>query len=489
MTEPHRQFDLRDAARRAMAAEGFEPTFGPELRDELGMLRAVDSADPAIVDLRALEWSSIDNRESRDLDQVEVVEDLGEGRVRVLIGIADVDAYVQRGDGIDRYAAHNTTSVYTGALVFPMLPDVLSNDLTSLLEGGERLAIVSEFVVARDGSVSGESVFRARVVNRGKLAYEDVAAWLDGQGPPPERVAASKDLADQLRLQDDVARRLREVRIANGALQFETTEARPVTRDGEVVDIRVVEKSRSRDLIEALMVAANGVTARWLDQHGRAAIRRVVRTPKRWDRIVTLAAKFGATLPEVADAKALSVFLDQRRAADPSRIADLSLSIIKLLGPGEYALDRPGESQGHFGLAVPDYAHSTAPNRRFGDLVTQRIVKAVLAKRPAPYDDDAITAIAARCTEREHAAQKVERTTRKMAAALFMSSRIGESFDAIVTGATPKGTFARLIAPPAEGRIVELPRDGQASLDVGDRVRVRLVATEPSRGFIDFALA
>lgn len=481
---PHAHFDLKAAARRAMTEEGFHATFARSVTDRAAALPEPHDAGD-IEDLRHLPWSSIDNHESRDLDQIEVAERLDGGRIRVLVGIADVDAYVTVGDPIDAHAAHNTTSVYAATVVFPMLPEVLSTDLTSLLEGEDRLAVVTELVVGRDGAVSGERIFRARVRNHAKLVYEEVAAWLDGTGAAPPAIARSAQLEAQVAMQDEAATRLRATRMKHGALELETTEARPVTRDDRVVDLKVVERSRARELIEELMIAANGATARWLDARQRSGIRRVVRTPKRWDRIIALAASLGTTLPVEPDAPALSAFMHARRVADPEHAADLSLAIVKLLGPGEYALDRPGEAMGHFGLAVPDYAHSTAPNRRFSDLVTQRIAKAALAGAPPPYDDEALAAHAARCTDREHAAQKVERTMRKIAAALFLSDRIGETYDAVVTGVNAKGTFVRLIAPPAEGRVVE----GEAGLDVGDRVRVQLLATEPSRGFIDFGRA
>lgn len=484
MTE-HRNgsFDLEGSMLRAMVDQGFLPTFEPAIADRLKQLPdPVHESAQGLRDLRALPWSSVDNHESRDLDQIEVVERLPNGNIRVLVGIADVDAYVTLGDVIDRHASHNTTSVYAGTLVFPMLPEALSTGLTSLLEDQERLAVVTEFEVDEVGNVSHDAIYRARVRNRAKLAYEDVAAWLDGKAKAPARVAASKELHEQLELQDRAAHALRSARIRHGALELETVEARPVTQDDRVVDLRVVEKSRSRELIEELMVAANGVAARWLESHGRSGLRRIVRKPKRWERIVALAASFGETLPVEPDARALSEFMAKRRTADPDRTVDLSLSIVKLLGPGEYALDKPGQPVGHFGLAVPDYTHSTAPNRRFADLVTQRILKSVLADAPPPYTDDAIADIGARCTDREHAAQKVERTSRKIAAALFLSDHIGATYDAIVTGTTATGTFVRLVSPPAEGRVVS----GERGMDVGDRVRVKLVATEPSRGFIDF---
>ena len=484
-TEP--QFDLSAAARRTMSETGFAPSFEPAVLAEVKALpaRAPATAPDGVRDLTAMAWSSIDNHESRDLDQIEVAERLPSGEVRVLVAIADVDALVPKGGAIDAHAAASTTSVYTGVDIFPMLPEQLSTALTSLVQDEPRLAVVIELVVAKDGSIASGDVYRALVRNKAKLAYEDVAAWLEGKGAEPPAMKGSKELEDQLRLQDEVAQKLRAVRVQHGALDLETIEASPVTKEGVIVDLRLTEKSRSRQLIEDFMIAANGVMARWLDAHGRSGLRRVVKTPKRWDRIVALAGTLGEKLPDAPDSMALSAFLTKRRAADPVHFADLSLSVVKLMGPGEYDLDRPGDKQGHFGLAVQDYTHSTAPNRRFADLVTQRVVKAALAGAPPPYTDEDLAKIAAHCTEREGASNKVERTTRKMAAALFLRSRIGETFDAIVTGASDKGTYARLITPPAEGRIVQ----GEAGMDVGDKIRVKLVATEPSKGFIDFARA
>ncbi len=481
-------FDLHGAAMRAMSENGFAPRFEPDVEREASALRdvaATTAASEKVRDLCALPWSSIDNRESRDLDQIEAVEKLPNGDVKVMVAIADVDALVPKGSAIDAHAAASTTSVYTGSEIFPMLPETLSTDLTSLVAGRARLAIVTEMIVAADGSIGHGDVYRALVTNHAKLAYDDVAPWLEGRGPEPQPIRGSRELEEQLRVQSDVAERLRRVRVAHGALDLETIEASPVAKDGVIVDLRVTQKSLSRQLIEDLMIAANGVVARWLDGHGRSALRRIVRTPKRWDRIVALAGTFGDALPVAPDSVALSAFLTKRRAADPARFADLSLAIVKLMGPGEYALDRPGDVQGHFGLAVGDYTHSTAPNRRFADLVTQRITKAALAGTAPPYSDDELTTIAARCTEREHGAQKVERTMRKIGAALFLRGRVGETFDGIVTGVTPKGTFVRLLAPAAEGRVVR----GEAGVDVGDQIRVELVATDPSKGFIDFARA
>lgn len=444
-----------------------------------------DDDDPSIVDERSLLWSSVDNRESTDLDQIEVAERRPNNVIRVKLGIADVDAFVPSGSALDRHAAANTTSLYAGIATFPMLPDHLSSGATSLLPGETRLVVVTEIDVAEDGSTVGARVYRARVVNHAKLVYDDVGAWLENHGEPPPELANHPELAAQVKMQDEAAQRLRRRRIDHGALQLETVEARAVAKDGNVVDLKLTLKSRARELIEDLMIAANGATARWLEERRYASIRRVVRKPKRWDRIVELAKGFDFELPAEPDPISLADFLRSRREAEPEQFADVSLSVVKLLGPGEYAVADPESPEGHFGLAVDDYAHSTAPNRRYGDLITQRLLKAAargVPKSESPYVAAELRPIALRCTEREDHARKFERTMRKVGAALFLSRRIGAEFDAVVTGASPKGTFVRLLDPPAEGRVVS----GEQGLDVGDHTRVRLVATEPTRGFIDF---
>ena len=469
---------MLEVARRVLVDNGFVP----DMPD--GIERTIPrDPDPSAEELHHLAWSSIDNAESRDLDQIEYAEQLDDGAIRLLIGIADVDAFAPRGSAVDNFAWKNTTTLYTGVRMFPMLPELLSIDRTSLLEGGDRLAVITELVVRRDGSLDDRAtrVYPARVTNHAKLAYEHVGAWLEG-----DRAAQPRDprIADQLRLQDEAAQRLRRRRHEHGALDFESIEARPITKDGQIVDLEVIHKSRARELIEDLMIAANGATARFLETRGSSSIRRVVRAPRRWDRIVVLAHELGHELPATASAPALAAFLVARRAADPTRFADLSLAVVKLLGPGEYVLQRATDpDQGHFGLAVDDYTHSTAPNRRYPDLITQRLLKATAARAPAAYTDDELIEIAAHCTERENAARKVERTLRKIAAAVLLTPRIGETFEAIVTGVTRKGTFARLLRPPAEGRVVT----GEQGLDVGDAIRVKLVDTEPVRGFVDFA--
>ena len=481
------EFDLRAAASRAMKENGFHAEFEPEVMAELATTREhVLHVPPGGEDLRGLLWSSIDNRESRDLDQIEVSERLPDGRTRLLVGIADVDAFVSKGSAIDRHAAWNTASVYTGVEIFPMLPEELSTGRTSLLADGERYAVVVEMTVAKDGSLSNERVFKALVVNRAKLTYDDVGDWLEGKGPLPEAARAIEGMEDQLRMQAEATTWLKRRRFEHGALEFETIEANPVAKDGRIVGLVVTKKSRARELIEDLMIAANGVTARFLEEHGSPSILRIVKTPKRWDRIVELARLAGTELPSEPSPVALSAFLSAQKAAHPAKFADLSLSVVKLLGPGEYVLSLPGAAHdGHFGLAVQDYNHSTAPNRRFADLVTQRLLKAAADKRPSPYSDQELADAATRCTQKENDARKVERVMRKVAAALFLSTRIGETFDAIVTGVTPSGTFVRLLDPPAEGRIVS----GEKGLDVGDSARVKLTATAPEKGFIDFVVA
>jgi len=471
-----------------MRLNGFEPDFSAAVMAEVRSLD--DPSDnplpPGVRDLRALHWSSVDNRESRDLDQIEVAERVADGSIRIRIGVADVESLVPVGSPADQHAAANTTSVYTGVAVFPMLPERLSTDLTSLNEGEDRLAVVIEFDVAHDGALGKASVYNALVRNKAKLVYDAVGLWLEEKGPAPAAIAASSELHDQLRMQDQAAQRLRLARSIAGALDFESVEASPVVVNGKVVDLAVARRNRARDMIEDFMIAANRSVATYLIERGSPSLRRVVREPKRWDRIVALAAELGQVLPEKPDNVALSEFLARRRAADPEHFPDLSLSVIKLLGPGIYVLERrlgDRREMGHFGLAVADYVHSTAPNRRFADLVTQRMLRAATSGGTRPYTDQQLTEIASRCTERGEAARKVERTMRKVAGASMLGERVGESFAAIVTASSPKGTYARVLNPPVEGRIVR----GGRGLDVGDTVRLKLVVADPVRGYIDFA--
>jgi exoribonuclease-2 len=469
-----------------MTAHGLEPDYPPAALAELDAIRRASArADPSIRDLRERLWCSIDNDDSRDLDQLTVAEAPGaRGRVTICVAVADVDALVRRNSAIDGHARHNTTSVYTAGGIFPMLPEKLSTDLTSLNAAEDRLAIVIEMTVGRDGAIGDARVFQALVRNHAKLAYDALAAWLGGTAPPPPEVVAVPGLDAQLRLQDDAARALRAARHERGALSLETVQARAVFADGELLDLRADERNRAKELIEDVMIAANGVVARFLDARGLPTLHRVLRSPERWGRIVELAERVGARLPPAPDSRALEAFLTKQRAADPERFPDLSLSIVKLIGRGEYAVAGPDRAlEGHFGLAVGDYTHATAPNRRFPDLITQRLVKAALAGGPSPYAFGELDGLAGHCTAQEHAAEKVERHVRKSAGALLLLHRIGERFAGLVTGASAKGTWARILSPPIEGRVVRGFRD----LDVGDRVTVELLGVDVERGFIDFA--
>jgi exoribonuclease-2 len=479
------QIDLKARAHQAMLDAGFKPDFPPEVTREIQALKPANG-NGAVRDLRALLWSSIDNDSSRDLDQVEYAEKLSDGTIKLLIGIADVDSSVPKGSATDRQAAFETTSVYTGVATFPMLPGELSTDRTSLMDAQDRLSLVIELHVADSGEVNCHDVYPAVLRNRAKLAYSSVGAWLEGRGSMPQTVAATPGLEAQLRLQQETSEKLRGIRQRHGALTFSSVEATPVVENGEVKDLSVAHHNVAEDIIESFMVAANVAMAQVLRERGSLSIRRVVRTPRRWDRIQAIAAQFQVQLPETPDARALSQFLEARKAADPVHFPDLSLSVVKLLGPGEYVVQAPGaEQQGHFGLAVNDYTHSTAPNRRYADLVTQRLLKAFATPSATNYSETELQQIAAHCTEREDAARKVERLMRKVAAASLLSHRIGEMFDGIVTGASPKGTYVRLLKPPIEGRIVH----GAQGIDVGDKVRVRLVSVDVWKGFIDFERA
>ena len=483
-------FDLQAMAEQIMLKYGFEPDFPAAVQQQLGEIKtrsplATSSSNSKDVrDLRYLLWSSIDNDTSRDLDQIEVAERLASGEVKVMIGIADVDAYVAKASPIDSHAAKETTTVYTGVRNFPMLPEELSTGTSSLLENQDRLAVVIEFVVGPDGIVHSGTVYQALVRNQAQLTYNAVGSWLEGATAAPPKVAASTHLQEQLKLQNDVAQALKKQRFLHGALNIDTSEVHPVVLNRQVVDIAKQERNRATDLIEDFMIAANGVVARLLEKV--SSLRRIVKTPERWERIVQLAAVEGEALPAQPDSKALNDFLIKRKAADPDRFADLSLAVIKLMGPGEYVLERPGDpEQGHFGLAVQDYTHSTAPNRRFADVVTQRLIKAFLTGAPGPYSDDELAGIASNCTLKEDAARKVEREMSKRLAAVAMNHRIGETFDAIVTGVTAYGTFIRVIHPHVEGLLTP----GSQGLDVGDKVRAKLTRTDVQHGYIDFVRA
>jgi exoribonuclease-2 len=472
-------FDLAAAARQEMIDHGFQPDIPHEAVQQLASIDAKPGA--GLRDLTGLLWSSIDNDESRDLDQVEWAERV-DGGIRVLVGIADVDAAVAAGTPIDGYAGQETTTVYAGIRTFPMLPEQLSTDLTSLVEGADRAAVVTEFVVASDGSIVSSAVYPARLRNAAQLTYSAVGPWLEGNGAAPAKVAASADHEAQLRLQDEAARALSEARHRLGALEFDRAEAVPLVSNSHVTGLATRKRNRASQLIEDFMIAANEVMAQTLRKAGVSSIRRVVKAPERWPRIVELAERYGEKLPPDPDSAALNRFLISRKTADPVHYADVSLAVLKLMGSGEYAVLRPGDhEQGHFGLAANDYTHSTAPNRRFADLVTQRLLKGL--GNTAPYPDEALTGIARNCTLKEDAARKVQRAMNKRLAAMALKDRVGQTFAGVVTGVTPKGVFVRVLDPPVEGRLMR----GEQWLDVGDRVRVRLIATDPRQGFIDFA--
>jgi len=475
---------LKDIAHQAMIDRGLAPDFSDAAEKQAESISGpANESDASIKDLRELIWCSIDNDDSRDLDQLTVAEDLGGGNVRAMVAVADVDALVKKGTPIDDHARQNTTSVYTAARIFPMLPEKLSTGLTSLNENEERIAVVMDMVVASDGSITKGDVYRARVHNKAQLAYNAVGMWLEGKGEMPEKIKGVSGLAENLKLQDRVADKMRELRHEHGALDLETIEARAVMKDGHVVDLEAEARNNAKNLIEDFMIAANGVSARFLASKGFASLRRVVRSPERWDRIEAIAAKFGEKLPSDPDSQALEEFLVRRRKADPMRFPDLSLAIVKAMGAGEYVVEQPGqESIGHFGLAVKDYTHSTAPNRRFPDLITHRLIKAALAGAKPPYSNDELSALATHCTEAEDAANKVERQVRKSAAACILEPRVGQRFDGIVTGASEKGTWVRVFHPPVEGKVIH----GGHGVDVGDKVNVKLVDVNVERGFIDF---
>jgi len=477
---------LAKKAQQTMVENGFEPEFPDDVFHQLDQIKAQGEPqpDPSIKDLRSLLWSSIDNASSRDLDQIEWAEKRDNGDVRVLVGIADVDALVTKDSPLDKHAAQNTVTVYTESKIFPMLPVELSTDLTSLNEGVDRFAIIADMIVKENGDVPESTFYRALVRNHAKCAYEDIGEWLDNGGNMPEALQKTHGLKEQIELQREAAIRLHAYRQSKGALEFESIESSALVEDGEIKGLVSVRTNAARKLIENFMIAANVEMAEFLEAHGSVSLRRVVKTPEHWAGIVKIAAEYDEHLPVEPDQPALAAFLEKRRSADPEHFPDLSLSIIKLIGSGEYVVERPGEdSGGHFGLAVRDYAHSTAPNRRFSDIVVQRLVKAVITDNPSPYTAEELESIAEHCNDQERAARKVERKMRKVVAASVMQRHIGENFDAIVTGVTSSGTFARILRPPVDGRIEQ----GEHGLTVGEKVNVKLVSADPRSGFIDFA--
>jgi exoribonuclease-2 len=474
---------LESIARKALLAQGLLPDFSPAALAELDKIQSPATAADGVRDLTGMLWCSIDNDDSLDLDQLTVAQAMPDGKTKILVAVADVDSLVKKGSALDDHAKTNTTSIYTAARIFPMLPEKLSTGLTSLNCDGDRAALVVEFLVAQDGSTQDSGIYPARVRNHAKLAYNSVAAWLEAGAAMPAAVAAASGLADNLKLQDQTAQRMKDFRVTQGALNLETIEAKPVFAGNALRDLEVEKQNRAKDIIEDFMIAANGAAARFLASKNFPSIRRVVRVPKRWDRIVEIAKEKGTVLPDIPDSKALDDFLIKQKAADPDRFPDLSLAVIKLLGSGEYVAEPPGGvAPGHFGLAVKDYAHSTAPNRRFPDVITQRLLKAAVQGAGLPYDNNELQALALHCTDTEDAVNKIERQVGKSAAALLLESRIGEQFDSFVTGASDKGTWVRLTDLPVEGKLTQ----GFQGLDVGNRVRVQLTSTDVERGFIDF---
>ena len=476
--------DLSTIATWAMFSRGLAPEFSEAVHRQVASLQgpAVEN-DEVIRDLTDLPWCSIDNNDSRDLDQLSAIEPLHQKRIRVYVAIADVDALVKKGTPIDAHAHQNTTSVYTSALIFPMLPERLCTDWTSLNQDQDRIAMVVEMAFSEDGVLLESTIYRALVRNRAQLAYDAVSAWIENMGELPEAARRVKGMDKQLRLQDELAQKLRVLRRAQGALEFQTFQPKALFDGDKITDIQQQDQNRARQLIEEFMIATNGCTARFLAEHGCASLRRVVRSPERWLRIVDVAKEHGISLPLEPDGQALESFLAKQHQKDPLRFPDLSLVIVKLMGSGEYAVERPGHSPiGHFGLAVRDYLHSTAPNRRYPDLITQRLIKSVLTGTKRPYSVHELTELASHCTAQEDAAQKIERQVRKSEAALLLHSRIGQRFSGVVTGISDQGTWVRIFEPPAEGRLTgALP-----PLKVGQTLQMKLVSTSVERGFIDF---
>lgn len=506
----HGHFDLAEAALIELHDAGFHPEFGAGVREQLVEIRerlVEQNPEAGIEDLRGMGWSSIDNDTSRDLDQIEVAERKPDGSIFLRVAIADVATAVDQGSPIDKHAQDQTQTIYTAVKNFPMLPFDLSTDLTSLNEDADRMAITMSFTVTGQGELRDEKVSRALVRNRAQLAYSRVGPWLENaandrvdpntaelrsdsaRSDSPRGIEASPSLSsdwlsEQLRLQDEASQALHRARISNGALEFQRGEAEPVLADGRIKDLHEVVQNRAMHLIEDFMVAANGVMARALRAAGRSGLQRVVRVPQRWDRIVALAAEHGSYLPPNPDSVALNNVLREQREKDPDHYPDVAVSVIKLMGAGEYMLMRADDDPtGHFGLAARDYTHSTAPNRRFPDLVTQRVLHAMMRNEPPPYSDADLAAIATHCNEADKALRKIERAMIKRVAAVALSGRIGQSFRAVVTGASPKGVYARVLQPPFEGRVIR----GEDGLDVGDRINVTLLHTDPARAFIDLA--
>ena len=484
---PKKQYTRSDLSRIAvivMKEKGLEPDFSKEIHDQLSEINSpgIDD-DPKIQDLTHLLWCSLDNDDSRDLDQLTTCTEISNGSYKIFIAIADVDVLIKKNTPIDEHAQLNTASVYTSARIFPMLPEKLSTNLTSLNFNEPRLALVTEIVIGSTGDVQGSTIYRAKVLNKAKLAYDAVSDWIIGNSPVPLAISSVPGMDLQITNQDQIAQKLRAKRHEAGSLQLEIFQPKAIFEGERIIGIAEQEHNRGRQLIEEFMIATNESTAHFLQKKGIPSLRRIVRSPDRWLRIVELAKQYGEALPNDPDSKALSEFLAKRHLADPLRFPDLSLIVVKLMGPGEYVLERPGADPiGHFGLAVQDYMHSTAPNRRYPDLITLRMLKHAIANQPSPYDNQELYSLAVHCTTQEDAIRKVERRVRKSEAALFLEPYIGKDFDGVITGITPNYGWVRIFNPPAEGMLLKLPRDAA----IGNKLRVKLVSTDVELGHINF---
>jgi exoribonuclease-2 len=484
---PKKQYTRSDLSRIAvivMKEKGLEPDFSKEIHDQLSEINSpgIDD-DPKIQDLTHLLWCSLDNDDSRDLDQLTTCTEISNGSYKIFIAIADVDVLIKKNTPIDEHAQLNTASVYTSARIFPMLPEKLSTNLTSLNFNEPRLALVTEIVIGSTGDVQGSTIYRAKVLNKAKLAYDSVSDWIIGNSPVPLAISSVPGMDLQITNQDQIAQKLRAKRHEAGSLQLEIFQPKAIFEGERIIGIAEQEHNRGRQLIEEFMIATNESTAHFLQKKGIPSLRRIVRSPDRWLRIVELAKQYGEALPNDPNSKALSEFLAKRHLADPLRFPDLSLIVVKLMGPGEYVLERPGADPiGHFGLAVQDYMHSTAPNRRYPDLITLRMLKHAIANQPSPYDNQELYSLAVHCTTQEDAIRKVERRVRKSEAALFLEPYIGKDFDGVITGITPNYGWVRIFNPPAEGMLLKLPRDAA----IGNKLRVKLVSTDVELGHINF---
>ncbi|HIJ06065.1 MAG: Exoribonuclease II [Methanomicrobiales archaeon 53_19] len=477
--------DLRKLADEAMERYGFSPKFPKNVLSEVERLNdeIIPEERRSARDLRSILWISIDNHDTMDIDQIQFCERGPDDEILVKIAIADVDHLVGKGSATDRHAAKHGTSIYTGVVTYPMLPVRLSEDITSLHPKKDKLAVVIEYAVLSDGSIRHGEIYPAIVRNKAKLVYEVVGEWLENQGVFPYEDLDIPALPEQLLLQHEAAQKMKAERAKQGFLDLETIEASPVMVEGSVTGLVIQQESPAHSLIEEFMISANRTLVARLNERSYPMIQRIVRTPRNWQGIVEEAASYHYRLPADPDVQALASFLIAMKKKDPESFPDLSLTIVKLMGPGEYVAIAPDEdSVGHFALAVTDYTHGTAPNRRYVDIIIQRLIKASLKTQPAPYDIDELTMLAQHLSASEKAAKKVERFMRKAAGAVLLRDRVGETFRGLVTGASEKGTYARIIDPPVEGRVVK----NEDGLKVGQRVQVRLLNTDPEKGFIDF---